>query len=728
MGILSNFPIPLIDDYESAFSSSSTTGSRGSGYKALQFGSGSDPANKENINSLLSYAITQQKHGELTPIYVAFSEVKRDGVKRYNPNEGSEGINVNENIDSNIDIEETDEDESIEDNTSVNVENSNKDIRQANFKDLFIMSSSDDGYTWIKLEDFKGIDNGTAKIVPIEGYSTYETVGDRLFNNDRYISIATINEGSLPTFYIKYGSGYEVIFDYTDGWDIQLLTAWIARVACGEYSKEFKEIFNDMWDKGDDLKLYLDSFGNIVVVYSGDRRIVIPAAANQHLTDTPKINLINSMIFNGYIGNISGTDLALIGQQSVSGWFGWLDNFLGIDLTDVRFGGLPALGSHISSVPQGLILMYYDLDTIMYQTYFKGGYAANGEKGVVEEIRGLTERAYNVHYGKAVEELFNLDITKEVGNEYLFKIEAANMDKFDFSGFGDGKAGEALSNMLNVSGQIANIVGRNTEAKILTKVLMGNGEQSLFDSPVIICTNGCSRSGSKINSTGVARLYINYLYEAYRNGKYTLTGNIDSNYVKSILNKENSNTMRGFKENILGLKDGILNPILSGFIADNNALYKLNIYSDELYNKEFSGDNPFKDLGDWVEVLYDTRGNLDYFPGRLIKAYPVSEVMRAGSNTLGVREGTEFALFIPYIYMTYLDWYGVDFNKLTGEPVSNFNKKVFDGSEDILNVDIENIVKTKSEEDKKKEILNYTYMLLHPTEGKEYRDNIRKSF
>ena len=59
---LSNFCQPLIDSYESAFSTSSGEGSRGAGYQALCFGSGSDPENNDIIKNFTSYAIQTEKY------------------------------------------------------------------------------------------------------------------------------------------------------------------------------------------------------------------------------------------------------------------------------------------------------------------------------------------------------------------------------------------------------------------------------------------------------------------------------------------------------------------------------------------------------------------------------------------------------------------------------------------------------------------------------------------
>lgn len=701
---LSNFAVPLVDDYDSAFNVNSTVGSKGSGLKALQFGSGSDPTSKETISGLLNYAVTQQQTAGLKEIYVGFSEVKRDGITKVAIDPASGAT-----------------------------------VRPATFKDMFLASSKDDGDSWVELGNVTGLNNSTNQAVPIDGDSINNTaISDwaaEWSKAEKYVDITTINAGSLPTFYTEYGTGsYEEVFDYTNSWDAQLLTAWIARVACGDFSSEFKDTFNDMWSKSADLKLYLDCFGNIVVQYNGARKIVMPASANQHLTSSPKINLVSSMMFNGLTSGLSGSEVAIRGQQSISGWFG-ADSILGlINTTDVRFGGLPALGSHVTGLPQGMISMYYDLDSIEYNTYFHGGTAANGTKTVQGETAPST---YNTHYGKAVKQLFDLDASKESGNEYMIKLEAANMDKFDFAGFTDKKAGEALSTMLSASGQIVNIANGGNNAKVLSKIKTDKGEQSLFDKPVIVPVqmNG-GRTDNNINNSGVGRLFMNYLYEAYKGEKNSKVKEISKDYVNTILNMADTATMKDFKDIMLGIKDEKVSLLLADFVAERTDLFKLNVDAEKLYGATL-GDkkNPFGGIEDTkvdgksvASILFKDKEGLDYFPGRLIKAYPVSEVMRSVGNILGVREGTEFSLYSTYIYMTYLDWYGIKMDKLTGTMNSDFNTHIFDGSADLLKVDISTLANVKTEEEKKSEVLNYTYMMLNPTEGKEYRNEMMNSY
>ena len=57
---LSNFCIPFVDDYESAFNLSSGNGSKGRGLQAINFGTGSDVASNKVLQELTTYAINMQ--------------------------------------------------------------------------------------------------------------------------------------------------------------------------------------------------------------------------------------------------------------------------------------------------------------------------------------------------------------------------------------------------------------------------------------------------------------------------------------------------------------------------------------------------------------------------------------------------------------------------------------------------------------------------------------------
>lgn len=729
---LSNFATPLVDDYDSTFNSNATNGSRGSGYKALRFGSGSDPANEGVIKELLHYAIHQQKEAGLQEIYVSFSELERDKLKK-----SGEVVRDFTNEDNN----EDDGEEITEEVTSIN----ESDIRLATFKDFFLSNKKDDGDSWVCIDDISGSFGAKAFLINIERDTPVEQVTEQASTDDWYLPIKTISKASLPTFYIKYGSGYEKIFDYTNGWDAQVLTAWISRVVTGDFKGEFTDVFNDLWQNGENTRLYLDCFGNIVVQYKGSRRILMPASINQHLTKSPKINLISSMIFNGYHSGLSGNQLSLIGRQSESGILG--TNFA----SGVKLGGSPALGSHLTNVPVGLTLLYYDLDTIMYDTHFRGGEAAYGERGKSYDTpfggEAVYEDAYKTHYGKSLIQLFDLDANKEYGNKYIFKLEVANMDKYDYSIFKDKDAKRCIQTMVEASGNLANIFNNSVEAKMLTGLIVNNKRVELFGEPVIVPVQmDGGLTDNKINRSGVGRLFINYIYDSYKNGVNNTIGRMSREEVSALMTSNGTESMKGFAEVMTGKDGGIVSKFLAGFIAEEDRLFKLNVDANKIIGEKitstlsginpFDSENPFKKIDNIkidgkkaVNLKYnESKGSLSFFPGRLIKAYPISDVMRTVGNILGLRDGTEFSVYSTHIYITYLNWYGIKKNSITGEMQHDFNPRIFSGQEDVYNIDLGEIEGLTSEEDKQKEILKYTYLMLHPTVGKSYRNEIMRSY
>ena len=116
----------------------------------------------------------------------------------------------------------------------------------------------------------------------------------------------------------------------------------------------------------------------------------------------------------------------------------------------------------------------------------------------------------------------------------------------------DTSLDDALNNMLNASGVIANIAGSNTNAKVLTKLKTNNGDLALFGKPIIVPVQ--MREGNKgrvNNNSGAARMFIQFMYEAYRDGAQTSAGDIKREDVAAIMTSENSATMQGFAGEVL---------------------------------------------------------------------------------------------------------------------------------------------------------------------------------
>ena len=255
---LSNFCVPLLDDYNSAFKTGAG-GTNGRGYEALCFGSGSDSANNEVIQALCDEAIVNQLTST-KEIYVTYGNY-------YAHDEDAE-------------------------------------MRVATFRDLFFQvpesSLTDDDTTNITYGavDWIGekLDLAITKISgPVGAYTEVEN----------YTDMSIPSYANIPTFYIKKADGTPVkVFDYRNAWDLQVIGA-ILNAIPSNFTKEFEDAFKDMWDANN--KIELDSFANITV----NGKMIIPSSCNQYITKTESINLLNSFIFNSYVTTTTDEDLIL---------------------------------------------------------------------------------------------------------------------------------------------------------------------------------------------------------------------------------------------------------------------------------------------------------------------------------------------------------------------------------------------------------------------------------
>jgi len=698
---LSNFATPLIDDYNSAFNANSNSGSKGSGYKALQFGSGSDPANAKVLQSLLDAAITQQKMGQIKQVYVRHTEVS--GIY------GIKNAGGQENPLASLDDEDTATSE-VDGNVI-----SDGVYRQATLADFIFQTKEDDGDTYIKVSNLDGSINLLAK--------TWNTMSG-------YKTIYTFDKGKLPTFAVKkLDNKYETVFDYTNSWDVQLLNAWFGKILCGDLSDDFADELNTMWKEAKNLPVYMDCFGNLVVKYKDSNRMLIPASANQYITDTPKINLINSLIFNGYLGSVNSKNLQLLGQQITWDTWGYLNPFsssTGTDSGKPDKSGVPAFGSRINGIKSGTVNLYFDLDTIIMQDIIAS------EKGTVFLGAGSAE----INYGAMVKKLFDLDIQNLTG-DYALKIEVSNLSDSKIDKL-DSEIQKAIEQTALASTMISNVVLDNPKAQILSKVMTDNKEISLLNDAVIIPVQADKGlDGNKINTAGAARLFPTFMYNVYKGSIPTTAGTLDRKMVEDILNS--SKSVSELRDNSLRSVNGNISHLASGFIVNNSDLFSVNLPSPSnlMRTSAPSSSDFFKKIGDVkysgvnaVTVKYSSDKSEDSVFQRWVKAYPVSDTMINISNVLGTRDGTDFAQWSSFIYMTYLDWYGVTLKKELGkDPImtSEFNPRIFDGNSDVLNIDIMSIAGVRTEEDKKKDVLNYTYLMLHPTEGREYRTDLMMS-
>lgn len=781
---LSNFAQPFVDDYNSAFNLNSGKGSNGSGVQALKFGSGNDPSNTLALQELLDFAVNQQMQGSMRPIYVSYTTME-NGLftekSQFTTSVGSmeifgKGLLTNQTP-STTPAPSGSPAPSASPAPSQGIAGENNTpgvgtIRQANASDLvfnaigsglsaLFSDTPDPNTTWI-------------------GSTTSGLVNTVVMKTINYVDITGTLNGSFPTFAIRTNSNtYETVLDYTDAYDLSIVSGALTRGVSSnkDIREKFSNNLSSIISNPDNFKLYLDTFGNICTPIDGSYVVLIPASANKYLTATPSINLVNSLVFNSSVSTAGQEDLVLHAGQGTTLNFDSMLNLVAASasgnvsatvsaLFDVMdgyidwSGGGNAISNGAKGVPAGSPILYFDTDTIVMQKALESGHQL-----------GINSN-YLVNIGEIYTELFDLDIAAS-GQKYAFKIEPANIMNLDWSGVNDNAVAATAGTVLAAS-QLTNIFSTSPNIDVTSTLKTDTGDLNIFGDAVVVPVQledatdvsfiggGVSLGKAKMNNRAIFRRFVNWVYQASRQDYATTSGTVQRQSVMNAL--KNSTTVSDMYKNLLMESDGSLTPLFKSFVVRRTDLYKdiqtidINKASYDSGNGignflggivgDTSGpeamllgghvDNKSIKLKDTIEPTW-TSGNPNKLPqnrspfSRSIKVYATSEVMRSVANVLGVREGTDFAVFSTYIYLTYLDWYGVTKTVKTGSINSsdaskndsaNFNTRIFDTTSDILNVDINSIVSTVSEEEKEKQILDWTYTLLNPTDGRAYRSQM----
>ena len=482
------------------------------------------------------------------------------------------------------------------------------------------------------------------------------------------IPILNLKEGYLPTFYIKGDSGkYVEVLDYTDGWDLQMMAA-IYNSVNDEQKDNFSTNFDNYYTGTDSYPITMDAFGNLIV----DNKVMFPSCANQHITEKKSINIMNSWIVNSYNSTYNNDRVVQGLKQANASWS--MLNSLGF----TGSCGVPAFGNtEIGQVG----FLYFDTDSALIN--------ANNDA--------------NDHYGQMIRDLFDCSI-ESTQNPLPLKFEIAG------SALDNGwKAAvlnerEPLQNTLCVAQAVANCSSTSTPEILSYLEYMDGTKVKLFDSdPIAVAVKvELDSNDEAFKNAKAIRTFWNFLYEVYR-GKY------------------NENT-----------KIAITKTSLDAILMNSQTILDLGKNLDE---DEFSVWEAFKavytDYADkkMPDPTWDWNGNESFKAqsSRICLVYPVSKVLKNVSSVLGVKDGTEFSVYSPYIYITYLDWYGV-INKTTltsgTDPVSNFNTDIFSPEAEVLTFDPSTVSEIKSEKEKESEVLQLSYLMLHPTDGRSYRKEL----
>ena len=478
---LSNFCQPLIDDYESAFSSASTKGSKGRGFQALCFGTGSDPQNNDVIQNFCSYATKVEKESNLKNIYVAYSHIQNNQIV-----EAADPKKVNSN--------------------------GEPVVRTATFDDFFF-SDGDNG---------KAIENTTSMIQ-----------GDMDMIN--YPDSFGIIDAYVPTFYVKNTSTeseYTTILDFSNSWDVQIFSCMINAVnvksskdsSGNSLKKAFIEAFQQY--RGTETQVGLDCFGNIV---TSDRNMIFPSACNQNITTERSINILNSWVLNSYISNYSSQNMIAQLHQTRFDDKDTIFNFIAANIENNNklfdfsqpFAGKisDAINNSISSFDEE----YSGVAAFGSSTITDAGFFYYDMDSIVSDYADKT-----VNYGEAMIKLFNQDI-ESFNNVCPLKYEISGEKamRWVIDWFGSNSdSGEDISLLLGKTALAASVIpniitsDRNAvQPEVLHEMLDkdGNSIDMFSEKPVIVAVQVEDEEHDEGDKCGVAlRNFYNWMYKVYK--------------------------------------------------------------------------------------------------------------------------------------------------------------------------------------------------------------------
>ena len=701
---LSNFPVPFLDDYNSSFQDNAG-GSKGFGLNALKYGSGNDSQANKVLTNLLSLAIKDQAQ-PLSNIKVRYHKIDTHFV------DSLEGELTDDGVDATL-------------------------------KDLFVTigtgGDTEPHIDRVKLtSEYNG---GFGDFVDsIVGGDTDRAIGT---SDVQTFNVFTFKEMVLPEFYVTSSGKPIQVLDYRDGYDIQMFTSTLARVANSTHSSEALGNIEKMMD----ANIGFDVYGNICVQYEGRNIVVLPASANQHLTKEKQYNLLTSTMMTGSYISMTGDNLVtsfFTNKRNIS--LNYLQ--LGKGVSSNLGGSLIYTSEDTSNL--GKVVMYSDTDILMYQA----------AKSAMNTDKDFSASLYNVLYkqktsgyssGEALYTLANGDsIDNKIG--VPFKIEVVGtegdtslVDKWLNGMSSAGSASnKTVTDSVKASSFVANVFPTSPTTNVLNYMITSSGPAVLFGERDKQYMGSGLRSGNAIYSYG---RYLNYAAK-YLNTKESksISGTSTSSWgVPS--QSEFISRVRGAvtPAEVAQAVFSDISPVDGSALTDDmqmSGLFKHWAVYESGYQKgknysdskiaNLRASDTFSDTGIWginqmangVQNFYGIQGVEEIQDNFLRNAavYGFNSSAITASNVLNVVEGTEFASFTPYIYLTYLTFYGVVDGK------SQFNPEIFKG--DILARKGEDIAKgaVLSPEAKRELMENYMFNLLDPDTGGEYRQKLISNF
>lgn len=263
---ISNFCTPFEDDYNSAFTSGSSLGSKGRGLAAMKFATGGDAESEGYLRDMLNYCKDTQKT-TYKKIFVKYHYYE------YNEDVGTAAGGQ----------------------------------RDATIGDLFPVLSISDNSANREIASINAIKR------PVVYYSMLKPSK----NSGGSVGETIMDMATLPEFYVDGKTA--PIFSLCESWDVNMLKAIVAKYmeSEGVLDNKVNELNKCIENN---YPIVLDNFGNICMVKDGRTIVVIPACVNSHITTVSSYNYLNSMIINNFVVTDYDSDVCVsTGMEKLDG-------------------------------------------------------------------------------------------------------------------------------------------------------------------------------------------------------------------------------------------------------------------------------------------------------------------------------------------------------------------------------------------------------------------------
>lgn len=689
-----NFVKPLVDDYESAFDTSSSDGSKGDAIRALQFGAGGDVESNKALMEMLRYTINLSKNENyMKEITVKKYEV---GVHGATETTGSYPATLKDMFIMSYVM--TDGGQGGNERVPTNKDKQDMQAYQGGSLTGDWLTSLKEGFS-IAASVINGDSSASATSINtgILGLDEGIVWEPGSLHSNR-TTTHTIVTGMLPKFYTNYipdaPGSEQLVLDYMSGWDIQMLSAWLSNTFSIDSPHKVSETrLKELLEK----RLYMDGIGNIVVRDGSRHIMVFPAASNQHITKSAQYNMLQSVVFGGNYINTTTEELI---QKAAAGNYDWENPIDNSGLGDGKTVLLFDSNSHLIPLAKN------------DETARENSLGRNKTLVIPEESKIL--------FGSIFSDIVKAKLSDGRNPFILATVGATSGSNYTIVN-GTARGASAISQAFPVDSNVP----------VLSSIDIKGSEFSIFGDEVIISTweheperrtvsiaGDDSYRDREPNSQSLLRHYPNYILN-----KYELNDPEALNSLENIKTaKTVEDTAHRLITNALDLQSPV-NALFKGLLQWaghsqlNYAVLPTDFSEQSAYYFENLSSSGIKNAdGSAVNVGYTNAFK------RIAKVFLGSNTFRSVSAVMGLTAGSkqEFAAYTPYIYMTYLDWYGI-----IGGGELKLNKDMY--NEDIVNtfdIDKATIGSYMSEDEKKEKILEYTYMILDPVAGQEYRANM----